>query len=453
MSRQSSPSSHPGFSGDSLSKAWVLGSNGTLWYELGPWGNVPPPRQQVGAGSVLAFSPIGQTGQALVLGRDGRLWLNTVGQSAGPEIDGNVAAFDGNVTLGQQLAYVLGKDGSLWLERGPWGTVPPSRQIVDRNVQAFQTVNANQVYVLGDDGNLWLESGPWGVVPPSREKIGGGNIVAFQALASVAGSGVFVLNSSGDLYLNTVGGGTSGPEVGGGDILAFDVAPGSPNQVYVLDRARNVWLNTVGQGRTAPQIDANAVAIQAVDNNHVYVLGANGNLWLEEGPWGAVPPARQLVDGNVGQVGDPSIIVINSYPNISGLNGKVTLTIEPSGEYSFVGGWSPSNIVSGGVAQDVSLILALRDAEGAVWTFSTSGTVPSEGSYSFNNSGSNASMADSFANLEAGYSWYDSYNASWDWSATWQTLESDFQQAQQKIQQIEQVVGTVAAIAAAAAAL
>ena len=158
MSRQSSPSTHPGFSGDSLSKAWVLGSNGTLWYELGPWGNVPPPRQQVGAGSVLAFSPIGQTGQALVLGRDGRLWLNTVGQSAGPEIDGNVAAFDGNVTLGQQLAYVLGKDGSLWLERGPWGTVPPSRQIVDRNVQAFQTVNANQVYVLGDDGNLWLES-------------------------------------------------------------------------------------------------------------------------------------------------------------------------------------------------------------------------------------------------------------------------------------------------------
>lgn len=62
-------------------------------------------------------------------------------------------------------------------------------------------------------------------------------------------------------------------------------------------------------------------------------------------------------------------------------------------------------------------------------------------------------MADSFANLEGGYSWYDSYNASWDWSATWQTLESDFQQAQQKIQQIEHVVETVAAIAAAAAAL
>ena len=43
MSRQSSPSTHPGFSGDSLSKAWVLGSNGTLWYELGP-GEMSPLR-------------------------------------------------------------------------------------------------------------------------------------------------------------------------------------------------------------------------------------------------------------------------------------------------------------------------------------------------------------------------------------------------------------------------
>jgi hypothetical protein len=250
-----------------------------------------------------------------------------------------------------------------------------------------------------------------------------------------------------------VGEGTSGPEVGGGDILAFDVAPGSASQVYVLDRGGNVWLNTVGQGRTAPQIDANAVAIQAVDNDHVYVLGANGNLWLEEGPWGAVPPARRLVDGNVGKAGDPALIVINSYPNISGPNGKVTLTIEPSGEYSFVGGWSPSNSLTGLVAQDVNLMLALRDAEGTVWTFSTSGTVPVEGSYNFNNSGSNASMGENFAHLEAGYSWYDSYRAGCDLGAAWQTLESDFQQAQEKIQQIEQVVGTVAAIGAAAAAL
>jgi hypothetical protein len=35
------------------------------------------------------------------------------------------------------------------------------------------------------------------------------------------------------------------------------------------------------------------------------VLGTNGNLWLEHGPFGTVPPPRQQVDGNVA-LGPPS---------------------------------------------------------------------------------------------------------------------------------------------------
>ena len=72
--------------------AYVLGSNGNLWHETGPWGKVPPSRQQV---------------------------------------DGGVAAFQ---ALSATEAYVLGTDGNLWHETGPWGKVPPSRQQVDGNV-------------------------------------------------------------------------------------------------------------------------------------------------------------------------------------------------------------------------------------------------------------------------------------------------------------------------------
>jgi hypothetical protein len=300
MSQQSNPSTHPGFLGLSLTEAYVLGSDGKLWLENAPWGNPPPSRQQVGGSGLAAFCPVIGTNQVLVLSTNGTLQLNTLGQSPnGPQVDGNVAAFDGNVTLNVQQAYVLGADGNLWLENGPWGTVPPARQQVDGNVKAFQTIDANYVFVLGTDGKLWLETGPWGTVPPSRIEIGGGNIVAFQALASISGGKVFVLGGDGTLWLNTVGGGATGQQVGGGNIAAFQVAPGSTNQVYVLSTDGTMWLNTVGEGATAPQIDSNVVSFHAYDVDHVYVLGSNGNLWLEQGPWKNVPPSRQLVDGDV----------------------------------------------------------------------------------------------------------------------------------------------------------
>jgi hypothetical protein len=302
VSWQSSPSTHPGILGVNLTEAWVLGNNGNLWFESAPWGSPPPSRQQAGGSGVTAFCPVAGTNQVLVLLGDGTLWLNTVGESSsGPQVDGNVAAFDGNVTLGVQQAYVLGQDGNLWLERGPWGTVPPARQQVDAKVKAFQTIGANQVFVLGTNGNLWLETGPWGTVPPSRIEIGGGNIVAFEATGAIEDSTVFVLSSDGTLWLNTVGGGSSGQQVGGGNIAAFEVVPGVTNQVFVLATNGTLWLNTVGGGSGGSQIDGNVVAFDALDSDHVYVLGSNGNLWLEQGPWGSVPPSRQLVDGSVMQ--------------------------------------------------------------------------------------------------------------------------------------------------------
>ena len=74
----------------------VLGTDGNLWLEYAPFGNVPLGRQQV---------------------------------------DANVQDFQG---LDNQTILVLGTDGNLALERAPFGNVPAGRQQVDGNVRAFQ---------------------------------------------------------------------------------------------------------------------------------------------------------------------------------------------------------------------------------------------------------------------------------------------------------------------------
>lgn len=67
-------------------EAFVLGRNGNLWYEYGPWGPVPPQRQPV---------------------------------------DGNVVAFQ---ALSNTQVFVLGSNGNLWVENAPWGQAPPPPQ-------------------------------------------------------------------------------------------------------------------------------------------------------------------------------------------------------------------------------------------------------------------------------------------------------------------------------------
>jgi hypothetical protein len=58
---------------------------------------------------------------------------------------------------------VLGQDGDLWLEHSPFGVnVPPTREMIDGNVQAFQALDNLTGLVLGTDGNLWLEHARFG---------------------------------------------------------------------------------------------------------------------------------------------------------------------------------------------------------------------------------------------------------------------------------------------------
>ena len=141
-------------------------------------------------------------------------------------------------------------------------------------------------------------------------------------------------------------------------------------------------------------------------------------------------------------------ITINTNPNISGLDGNVTLTVQESGAYSFTGSWSPSNVLTGLAAQDVNLVLTLRDMRGTVWVFSTSGTVPVEGTYSFNNHGTNPSLAENWQFLQPAYTWHDDYSASLDIAATWTDIVNWYNQNKQTIGEVVQVVGEIAALAA-----
>jgi len=137
-------------------------------------------------------------------------------------------------------------------------------------------------------------------------------------------------------------------------------------------------------------------------------------------------------------------ITIDTYPNISGLNGTANLIIRKDGTYSFSGGWSPSNWFTGTISQDVSYSIAVRDnVRGKLFMFSTSGTVPQEGSYNFNNSGTNASLAENWQFLSVGYTWHDNYSATLDLGSTAQGLVNWFTQNEQTIEDIIQVVGYV----------
>lgn len=52
-------------------------------------------------------------------------------------------------------------------------TIPPPREQVDSNVQAFRGLDTQTAFVLGNDGNLWLEHGPFQNIPPDREQVDG----------------------------------------------------------------------------------------------------------------------------------------------------------------------------------------------------------------------------------------------------------------------------------------
>ena len=84
------------------------------------------------------------------------------------------------------------------------------------------------------------------------------------------------------------------------NVKAFQAV--SENEVFVLGGDGNLWLEHAPFGTVPPtrdHVDANVSAFQALSDTEVLVLGSDGRLWLEHAPFGTVPPTRQQVDANV----------------------------------------------------------------------------------------------------------------------------------------------------------
>jgi hypothetical protein len=86
-----------------------------------------------------------------------------------------------------------------------------------------------------------------------------------------------------------------------------------PNeQIFVLGSDGNLWLEQPPYGWQIPPqrtpVDGNVISFGALSLQEVFVLGSDGNLWQELGPFGTVPlpscngqgfGCRNQVDGNV----------------------------------------------------------------------------------------------------------------------------------------------------------
>ena len=167
-----------------------------------------------------------------------------------------------------------------------------SRRMVGKSIFQ-QTRGVLQVAVLGPDGNLWQESTPFGTVPNPGRQLIASNVQAFQMFSNPTTAPVFyILKADDSLWL-----GEQQIDYG---VAAFDAI--DANTVCVLGKDGNLWLehgpfNSVPAPRA--QIDGSVASFYALDANTIYVLSTDRSLWLEFGPFGEVPPDRQLVDCNV----------------------------------------------------------------------------------------------------------------------------------------------------------
>ena len=268
---------------------YVLGSDGNLWFETSPFGKIPPPRLQVD-GNVAAFQAL-DGNNVVVLGADGNLWyevwpFGNVQETINnrKQIDANVGAFQAVLSGYGNNIFVSGTDGNLWCETWPPVNVQETittRKQIDAKVRAFQALDVNDAFVLGTDGNLWFEGLPFGSVAQTiknRRQVDAA-VKAFQTVVGDAYN-IYVLGTDGKLWLET----WPAPDPS---------APGT----------HPIWGNVQETVNNRKLVDTNVAAFQAIDVNTVFVLGRDGNLWLETSPFGNVQETintRERVDSSVG---------------------------------------------------------------------------------------------------------------------------------------------------------
>lgn len=280
---------------------FVLGSDGNLWLETGPFGNV--------AQTTAKRLPVdGNVSKVYSQVSESRIWRTAFQALSATEV------------------FVLGSDGKLWLENSPFGNISQTiakRLAVDANVQTFQVMDINTVFVLGTDGNLWLETAPFGDISQviaHRQQVDA-NVLAFQALDTKT---VFVLGTDGNLWLETAPFGNVSQVVANRLQVDSNVSQFwamDQGTVYVLGSDLNFWYEPGPFGNPdittsiRTQIDSNVNDFQPLRISSegggpggssaadiVFVLGHDGNLWMVQGPYEGVAKtvaSRQFVDSNV----------------------------------------------------------------------------------------------------------------------------------------------------------
>ncbi len=313
---------------------FVRGTDGNLWLETGPFGNVQrtiETRTQIDANVSNLYSQAGvnrvwrtpfqaiNPGEVYVLGSDDNLWLEHAPFGAVPpsriQVDGNVSTFQA-VDLGTIL--VLGTDGNLWLETAPFGNVPPHRIQIDSSVQAFQALDLNTIFVLGTDGNLWLETAPFGQqIPPTRQQVDS-NVIQFWAMDSGT---VYVLGSDLNFWYEPGPFGDVDITVSLRTQLATNVNDFQPlrligyegssgginggiaDVVFIMDHegilrlAQGPFEGLDHTSQTSQLICSNVIAFDAQDPSSLVVIDGNQNLWLMTAPFDTQNTLQ--VDGNV----------------------------------------------------------------------------------------------------------------------------------------------------------
>ena len=281
----------PTFQALSSTEAYVLGENGNLWHETGPWGTVPPPRE---------------------------------------EVDGNVAAFQ---ALSGTEAYVLGENGNLWHETGPWGTVPPPREeVLTATSPPSRPSAVPRPTCSGRTATSGTRPGPGApshrpvrrstaTSPPSRPSAAPRPTCSGRTATSGTRPGPGApcpLPPAGRRQRRRLPGpqrhrGLRARE--GRQPLARDRAVGHapppasrstatspPSRPSAAPRptcsGRTATSGTrPGPGAPCPPPASRSTATsppsRPSSGTEAYVRGDNGNLWHETGPWGTVPPASR----------------------------------------------------------------------------------------------------------------------------------------------------------------
>jgi hypothetical protein len=175
-----------------LQEVFVLGQDGNLWHEYGPFNTVPLPPCNGGkagcrslvASNVYEFMAA-DSDNVFVMDNSRNLWL-TNGQRQ-VQVDGHVNSF---LAVDAETVYVVGTDSKLWVEHAPFGTVPlppcsqtsgfgqgfGCRDLVYPEVAAFD-VSAEGIFVIDGNLDLWQ-------LGPSPVKIDG-NVIDFQPLSGM----------------------------------------------------------------------------------------------------------------------------------------------------------------------------------------------------------------------------------------------------------------------------